>query len=252
MRRIACWVCLSLLGISGLAWPEPPKTETINFKSGDEMISGYLALPESPGRHPALVIIQEWWGLNDWIKEQARRFAEQGYVALAPDLYRGQVTTDPGEAHQFLQNMPPERALRDLRAAFDTLASRGDVNKDKIGSVGWCMGGGLSIRLAQKEPKLAACVVYYGSLPTEPAEVGKIRAPVLGNFGALDRGPSPETVRAFEKAMRGANKSVDVKIYDGAGHGFQNPHNKRGYHAEAAADAWQRTLDFFNKILQGK
>jgi carboxymethylenebutenolidase len=124
------------------------------------------------------------------------------------------------------------------------------VEANKIGSVGWCMGGGWSIRLAMSEPKLAACAVNYGSLPTEASNIAKIMAPVLGNFGAEDRGITPDSVRAFEAAMKAAGKPCDVKIYDGAGHAFENPNNKDGYRPEAAADAWARMTAFFKKNLQ--
>lgn len=250
MRRLVWLVCAGLFITSAPEASPQVKTETVQFKSGDETISGFLALPDSKGRYPTIIVTHEWWGLNDWVKEQAQKFAREGYVALAPDLYRGKATADPSEAHELLQDMPRERATRDLKAAFAYLASRPEVNQDKIGSVGWCMGGGLSVTLATNEPKLAACVVYYGGLPTDPAEIAKIQAPVLGNFGALDRGPSPEAVRAFEQAMKAADKAIDVKIYEGAGHAFQNPNNKRGYRGEAAADAWARTLAFFNRTLK--
>ncbi len=250
MRQIRwlAWACL--LFVPALAFAGPVKTEDVTFKSGDETVSGFLAMPESGGRHPALVVIHEWWGLNDWVKEQARKFAEQGYVALAPDLYRGQVATDPSQAHELSRGMPQDRAVRDLKAAFAYLAARSDVDKARIGSVGWCMGGGLSLQLAIHEPQLAACVVNYGAMPTDPADIAKIRAPVLGNFGAEDRGIPPSAVKAFGGALDAAGKSGDVKIYDGAGHAFENPNNKAGYRAEAAADAWKRMVEFLNRTLK--
>ena len=171
-------------------------------------------------------------------------------MALAPDLYRGQVATDPAMAHELSRGMPQDRAVRDLKAAFDFLSARSDVNKDKIGSVGWCMGGGLSLQLAVHEPRLAACVVNYGAMSTDPSDIGKIQAPVLGNFGAEDRGIPPTSVKAFGEAMDAAAKSIEVKIYEGAGHAFENPNNKSGYRAEAAADAWKRMVEFFNAKLK--
>jgi len=248
MRRFS-WLLGTIL-LPALAFAGPVKTGDVTFKSGDETVAGYLALPESPGRHPALVVIHEWWGLNDWVKEQAQKFAEQGYVALAPDLYHGKVAADPSEAHELSRGMPQDRAARDLKAAFAYLAARSDVQKEKIGSVGWCMGGGLSLQLAVNESHLAACVVNYGAMPTDAADIQKIHAPVLGNFGADDRGISADAVRAFEKALQGAGKSADMKIYDGAGHAFENPNNKAGYRAEAAADAWKRMVEFFNRTLK--
>ncbi|MGD1158496.1 MAG: dienelactone hydrolase family protein [Terriglobia bacterium] len=250
MRRIAMLACWCFLGVSAAALAVPVKTQDITFPSGGETLTGYLVLPESGGKHPALLVIHEWWGLNDWVKEQARRLAEQGYVALAVDLYRGQVAYDPSLAHELMRGMPQDRAVRDLKAAFDYLAARQDVNKEKIGSVGWCMGGGFSLLLAVDEPRLAACVLNYGSMPTDSADIQKIHAPVLGNFGADDRGIPPSAVEAFERAMKGANKSVDVKVYPGAGHAFENPNNKLGYREVAAEDAWKRTLTFLDHNLK--
>jgi carboxymethylenebutenolidase len=229
---------------------EPAKTETVSYKSGQETVSGFLALPNGGGKHPALVVIHEWWGLNDQIKEETEKFAGQGYVALAVDLYRGKVATTPDEAHELMRGEPDDRGIRDLEAAFAYLTARPDVKADKIGSVGWCMGGGWSIKLAMSEPKLAACAVNYGSLPTEAASIAKIKAPVLGNFGADDRGITPDSVRAFEASMKAAGKSADLKIYDGAGHAFENPNNKDGYRPQAAADAWSRMTAFFKETLQ--
>jgi carboxymethylenebutenolidase len=250
MRRIPQLLCVGLLLFPVLGVAGPVKTETVSFPSGSETATGYLAVPDSPGRHPGLVIIQEWWGLNDWVKEQARKFAEQGFVALAPDLYRGKVATDPDTAHELSRGMPQDRAVRDLQGAFDFLSARPDVNATKIGSAGWCMGGGLSLQLAVHEPRLAACVVNYGAMPTDAEDIRRIQAPVLGNFGADDRGIPPASVKAFGEAMDTAGKSIEVKIYEGAGHAFENPNNKTGYRAEAAADAWKRIVEFFNAKLK--
>lgn len=250
MHRMISLTCLALVSLSTLAAGRPSKSERVSYKSGDETVTGYLALPDSPGRHPGVVVIHEWWGLNDWVKEQAQKFAEQRYAALAVDLYRGKSTANPDEAHELMRGMPQDRAVRDLKAAFDYLASRSDVDKNKIGSIGWCMGGGLSLQLAVSEPRLAACVVNYGPMPTDPAGIRKIHAPVLGNFGAEDRGIPPDAVRAFEKSMKADNKKIDIKIYDGAGHAFQNPNNVEGYRQDATMDAWARMLAFFGKTLK--
>ncbi len=250
MRRSVLLACLCCLLSWTFALARPLRTDSVSYKSGDDTVTGYLVSPDSEGRHPGVMVIHEWWGLNDWVKEQARKFAQQGYVALAVDLYRGKATASRDEAHELMRGMPQDRAVRDLKAAFDYLASRADVNKDKIGSVGWCMGGGLSLQLAVHEPRLAACVVNYGAMPTDPGDIQKINAPVLGIFGADDRGIPPDAVRAFEKAMKGANKVISVKIYDGAGHAFENPNNKDGYRQDAAVDAWARMLGFFGHALK--
>jgi carboxymethylenebutenolidase len=225
-------------------------TQTVSYKSGDETVNGYLALPSGGGKHPAIIVIHEWWGLNDWVKDQTKQFAADGYVALAVDLYRGKVGTTPDEAHILMRGLPDDRGLRDLEAAFAYLASRPDVEVNKIGAIGWCMGGGWSIKLAEVQPKLAAFVVNYGPLPTDAAIIAKIKAPMLGNFGADDKGIPPESVRAFEAAMKAAGKNPDIKIYEGAGHAFQNPNNKDGYRKEATEDADKRITSFFHKELQ--
>jgi carboxymethylenebutenolidase len=225
-------------------------TQTVSYKSGDETVNGYLALPSGGGKHPAIIVIHEWWGLNDWVKDQTKQFAADGYVALAVDLYRGKVGTTPDEAHILMRGLPDDRGLRDLEAAFAYLASRPDVEVNKIGAIGWCMGGGWSIKLAEVQPKLAAFVVNYGPLPTDAAIIAKIKAPMLGNFGADDKGIPPESVRAFEAAMKAAGKNPDIKIYEGAGHAFQNPNNKDGYRKQATEDADKRITSFFHKELQ--
>lgn len=240
---------VAIISASLMARAADLKTEMVQFPSGKETISGFLALPDTPGPHPAVIVIHEWWGLNDWVKQQTEKLAEQGYVALAVDLYRGKVAADPDEAHELMRGLPQDRAIRDLQSGFVYLAMRKDVLPNRIGSVGWCMGGGLSLQLAIHTPRLAACVVNYGSLPTDPNDIQQIIAPVLGNFGAEDRGITPADVAAFEKTMKGLNRRIDVKIYDGAGHGFENPNNAAGYRAEAAADAWARTLAFLKKAL---
>jgi carboxymethylenebutenolidase len=240
---------IALISTSLATSAAAPKTETVKFPSGTDTVSGFLAVPEKPGQYPALIVIHEWWGLNDWVKEQTEKLASQGYVALAVDLYRGKVAADPSEAHELMRGMPQDRAIRDLQAAFAYLATRKDVKPDRIGSIGWCMGGGLSLQLAIHQPRLAACVVNYGSLPTDPNDIQQIFAPVLGNFGADDRGITPSDVTAFEKTMKGLNRRVDFKIYEGAGHAFENPNNTTGYRQEAAADAWSRILVFLHKAL---
>jgi carboxymethylenebutenolidase len=209
-------------------------------------------LPRDPNRHRAIIVIHEWWGLNKWVKKQAANLTAHGYVALAVDLYQGTVTADPSEARTLKRGLRNDRAMRDLKAAFEYLAGRADVDPKHIGSLGWSMGGGLALQLAIHEPRLAARVVNYGALPANPADIRKINAPVLGIFGSLDRGIPPGRVRAFEKCMSAAKKSVDIEIYAGAGHAFECPTNKRGYRPEAAASAWFHTLKFFEQANESK
>jgi carboxymethylenebutenolidase len=222
----------------------------VSYKSGDETVQGVLYTPAGKGPFPALIVIHEWWGLNDWVKDQASKFAEQGYVALAIDLYRGKVATTPDMAHEIMRGVPEDRAKRDLHAAFEFLASQPDVKKTRIGAVGWCMGGGYALDVALQEPTLAADVINYGHLATDPAALKKINAPILGLFGAQDRGIPPEDVKKFGAALDQMGKTIDIKIYDDAGHAFENPNNKDGYRPDDATDAWKRTIDFLAQTLK--
>jgi carboxymethylenebutenolidase len=168
------------------------------------------------------------------------------------DLYEGKVTADPSEARKLKHGLQQDRAIGDLKAAFDYLAGRPDVDPKHIGSLGWSMGGGFAVQLAIHELRLAACVVNYGPLPTNIEDIQKINALVLGICGSLDRGIAPDKVRAFETCMNAIGKRVDIEIYDGASHAFENPTNKRGYRPAAAADAWFHTLEFFKQAKQSR
>ncbi|MBV9494963.1 MAG: dienelactone hydrolase family protein [Acidobacteria bacterium] len=220
-----------------------------SVKYGDA--NGYLSLPKAGGKKPAIIVIQEWWGLNDWVKQQSDRFASQGYVALAADLYRGKVATTMEEAHELSRGLPEDRAINDLKAAFKYLAARSDVDPKRIGVIGWCMGGGYSLGLALNEPRIAATVMNYGRLVSDPATIARLKSPLMGNFGAEDRGIPAADVKAFDAALKKAGKSSDIKIYDGAGHAFMNETNKQGYKADAAADAQKRIDAFFASHLRG-
>jgi carboxymethylenebutenolidase len=245
LAALAALVALSFAGTASAA------EQTVTFKSGSDTVSGLLVTPEKDGPFPAVVVIHEWWGLDDWVKSQARELAKEGYAALAVDLYRGKVTSKQEEAHQLMMGLSPDQAVRDLKSAVAFLQAHQSVKKDRIGVIGWCMGGRYALELATQEPAIKAVVAYYGAPPTEEAAIARIGAPVLGNYGAEDKGPSPESVKAFEAAMKKAGKSVDVKIYPGAGHAFANPNNPwKGYRPEAAKDAWTRTTAFFAKHLK--
>jgi len=241
---------VALLAFAGAMAAEKPKTETVQFKSGDQTVSAFLALPGQSGKRPAMIVIHESSGLNDWIKEQAEKLAEEGYVTLAVDLYGGKTAADPAEARELNRKLSRETAIKDLKAAFDYLAARPDVKLDNTGVIGWGMGGGLAIQFAAHEPRLKACVVNYGALPTDPADLRNIGAGILGNFGALDRGITPEDVKAFQVSMTKLQKFVSLKIYDNAGHGFENPNDANAYRPEAAADAWKRTVTFLKAIVK--
>jgi carboxymethylenebutenolidase len=178
--------------------------------------------------------------------------ADQGYVSLAIDLHhdRGKVATTPDMAHEIVRGVPEDRAKRDLHAAVEFLSAQPNVKKDRLGAIGWCMGGGYSLNVALQEPTLKADVINYGHLATDPESIAKINASVLGFFGAQDRGISVDDVKKFEQALKQQGKKAEIIIYPDAGHGFENPNNKDGYRAADAADAWQRTVKFFAATLQ--
>lgn len=224
--------------------------QPVTFPSGSGMAQGILYLPGTPGPHPALVVIQEWWGLNDWIKQEAAGYAKQGYVALAVDLYRGKVATDPETAHELSRGLPQDQGVRDLVSGFNFLAARKDVDRHRIGAVGWCMGGGYALQFAIAEPGLKAVAINYGALATDPAALRKIHAALIGNFGGQDQGIPPDAVHAFQAAMQSLGKPVDAKIYPDAGHAFENPNNKMGYRPADAADALARIDRFFAAELK--
>jgi carboxymethylenebutenolidase len=244
--KILCGLLVLLATLPVVAATSKP----VSYKSGDETVQGILYTPEGKGPFPALIVIHEWWGLNDWVKEQGSKLADQGYAALAIDLYRGKVATTPEEAHEIMRGVPEDRAARDLHAAFAFLQSQKSVKKNRIGAIGWCMGGGYSLNVALQEPTLAADVINYGHLASDKETLKKINAPVLGLFGGQDRGIPAEDVKKFEQNLKELGKSVDVHIYDDAGHGFENPNNKDGYRAEDTADAWKRTVDFLAANLK--
>jgi len=241
-----------LLGITMKTKSESiPEGKMVSYKSDGETISGFLVTPEGKGPFPAIIVIQEWWGLNDQIKKKATELAKEGYVTLAVDLYRGKVTTDPDEAHELLRGLPEDRAIRDLLSGVSYLKTLPNVKKDKIGSIGWCMGGGYSLSLAINSPDITACVIYYGRLITDKDQLRRTKASVIGFFGEEDRGIPPSSVNAFEEDMKTLGKNVIVYIYPGAGHAFANE-EKPSYNPEAAKDSWDKTLSFFNQKLKSK
>ena len=243
-------LCVAILAALNVSTAFAADSKSVSYKSGDETVQALLYTPPGKGPFAAVIVIHEWWGLNDWVKEQASKFSDQGYVALAVDLYRGKVATTPDMAHELMRGVPEDRAKRDLHAAFEFLQAQPNVRKDRIGAIGWCMGGGYSLDVALQEPTLSADVINYGHLATDSEALKKINAPILGLFGGKDQGITPDDVHKFEAAMKQLGKKVDIKVYDDAGHAFENPNNKAGYRAEDAADAWKRTVAFLAENLK--
>ena len=239
---------LAIIFISTLTMAVTSKN--VSYKSGNEAVHAALYTPAGNGPFPALVVIHEWDGLNDWVKEQAQKLADQGYVALAVDLYRGRVAKTPEEAHELMRGLPQDRGLRDLRAAVAYLESQKNVDPKKIGAIGWCMGGSWALTLAEHEPTLAAAVVNYGNLSSDDESLKPINAAILGSFGAQDRGIPAEDVKKFEQQMKALGKRVEVKIYADAGHRFENETHTDTYRAQDAEDAWRRTVAFLQENLK--
>jgi len=247
MTRKLALLCAALLAVS-----LPLRAQSgamMTLKSGTEDLPAYISAPNDAIRKPGIVVIQEWWGLNDFVKGKAEYFARQGYVAIAPDLYRGQVATNPDQAHQLMRGMPEDRAMRDLKAAVAFLRGRADVDPARVATVGWCMGGGYALSLALAEPKLAGAVIYYGRLVTDDAAIKGLGVPLMGHFGGLDQGIPVASVRDFERKAKAAGKSVDFKVYPQAGHGFASAlSDPKTYRAADAKDADARTDAFFAKM----
>lgn len=230
---------------------QPVNAEEVTYgEVGGKPLHGYLARPRSAsGALPGLIVIHEWWGLNDNIKAMTRRLAGEGYQALAVDLYGGQKADTPAAATKLmngvLQNMPAGE--ENLRRAVTYLEGKGAT---KLGVIGWCFGGGWSLATTLLAPnKVDATVIYYGHLETDPAKLATIKSPILGFFGAQDQSIPVATVKEFESALKKLGKPVEIHIYEGAGHAFANP-SGGSYRPEAAKDSWQRTTAFFARHLQ--
>ena len=226
----------------------------VQFPSTDSTsINGYLTRPKGDGRLPAIVVIHENQGLTDHIRDVARRLAKAGYVALAPDLLSRQGGTksfaDGPAAIAGIGKLDEDSITKDLNGAINYLKGQSFVRANKIGVVGFCWGGGNTLLIATRNKDLAAAVVYYGRNPKNLDDVQNITAAVLGNYGAKDE-PITSQVPKLEEAMKKYGKSFEYKIYPDAPHAFNNDTNPQRYQAEAAKEAWNRTLDFFKKHLQ--
>ncbi len=246
MKTLLTAALLFALAVSAVAI-EP---QDVTYRSGDETVHALLYKPTGEGPFPALVVIHEWWGLNDWVKQQAEHYADLGYVTLAIDLYRGQVATTPDQAHEIMRGVPEDRANRDLLAATAYLRSLDTVNPKRVGAIGWCMGGGYALDLAIADPKLKVAVINYGHLASDDATLKKIHAAILGIFGGQDRGIPVTDVRKFETRLTALNKKVTIHIFPDAGHAFENPNNQQGYRNGDAEQAAKMTQEFLASNLK--
>ncbi len=226
------------------------ETSTVEFKANGATASGYFARPKADGKYPAVVVIQEWWGVDDHIKNLTERFAGQGFAALAPDLYHGKVAKEPTDAQKLVMQVQMDQAIKEVQGAVDYLIAQDFVEPDKAGVIGFCFGGGIAMRMSYMGENIGAVVVFYGGGvdPTDE-ELKQVSAPILGIYGADDRGIPVDKVRKWEEKLKEFDKTNEMHIYEGAPHAFFNDTRAASYRKEASEDAWQRTLDWFKKYL---
>ncbi|MDQ3434637.1 MAG: dienelactone hydrolase family protein [Actinomycetota bacterium] len=222
----------------------------VEFQANGGTAPGYLAVPDS-GSGPGTIVLQEWWGLEDHITDICDRFAAEGFFALAPDLFRGETTDQPDEAEQKMMAMSMDQAEADMRGAVDFLAGQDGYEGEGVGSVGFCLGGGLSVWAATLNPKVRAAVSFYYVMPHGKPDFSKIAGPVQGHFGTADDFVAVDDAKALETEIaEGSGQPVEFHFYEGAGHAFFNDANRLGtYDAEAARQAWPRTVSFLRTNL---
>lgn len=222
----------------------------VSLEVNGKSTSAYLTLPEGEGPWPGVVVIQEWWGLDDHIKAVADRFARAGFAAIAPDLYYGAVTSEPDEARKLAMSLEWDKALTAIQKAIGVLVGHEKVSPQKVGVIGFCMGGGLTWHAAAKLAQVGAAAPFYGGGPEmKDEEVAQIKAPVLAIFGELDQGVSPEVARKRAAQMDKAGVKHETIIYPQAQHAFFND-TRPAYNPKAADDAWQRVLKLFRETLR--
>jgi carboxymethylenebutenolidase len=222
--------------------------EIVTFPSNGHQASGYLAKPASGG--PGLIVIQEWWGLNDNIKSIADRFAQAGFVALAPDLYHGQVATAPDDAKRLSMELQLEQAAKDMSGAVDFILQH--TSSKAVGVLGFCLGGGMALALAAQRPDaIKAAAPFYGLPRYTNLNWAGLTAKVQGHYAALDQRITPELAKNLEAQLKDLGKEVEMLIYEGADHAFFND-SSRAYHPEAATQAWERVITFLKETLDTK
>lgn len=231
----------------------PPRGRDLRYLPDDPSTVGYLAVPEGAGPFPAVVLIHEWDGLNDRVRQVADALAAEGYVALAADLYQGRTGSNPDENRALVQETrsDPERMIGNLDAAAAYLRDRSDVT-GRVAAMGWCFGGGVALSYGLDGEEHEGTAIFYGSLLEDPEVLARLSHEVYGTFAEMDSGIPPEDVESFAEALDQAGVAHDLHIYDGVGHGFwlwvdQDPEARR----EPALDAWQRLKDYLDRTLRG-
>jgi carboxymethylenebutenolidase len=221
----------------------------IEFPSSAGTTSGYLATPEG-GSGPATIVLQEWWGMDEQIRGVCDRLAGEGFFALAPDLYAGENTTQPSEAEQKAMALSMNEVEPQMCGAAEYLSKQPGVEGNGVGSLGFCLGGGLSLWSAATCPQITATVVYYYVMPHGKPDFSKIHGPVLGHFGTADEFISHEEAQALEQELRDAGVEVTFHYYEGKGHAFFAEHDRLGtYDPDAAQLTWERTVGFLREAL---
>ena len=221
--------------------------ERIEFAANGGTAEGYLAEPDGEG--PGVVVMQEWWGVDDHIKGVCDRFAEEGFVALAPDLYHGETTDQPDEAQQKMMALNMDEAEKEMRGAVDFVAAH-EKSNGEVGAVGFCLGGGLCVWAASVNPKVNAVSTFYYVMPHGKPDFSKVDAPVLGHFGTSDDFIPEDDAKALEEELRSAGVDAVFEYYEGAGHAFFADHDRLGtYDEEKSKSAWEKTVGFFRKHL---
>ena len=223
--------------------------EFINFPANGGEANGYLARPAEGGPFPGVVVIQEWGGLNPNICDIENRIAAEGYVALAPDLYHGQITAEPDEAEKIMMGLEESRALVDMNGAVAALQAREDVRSERIGVTGFCLGGGMSLLLAMHNPSVRAAAPFYGIPGEGMGAASQIEGAVMGFFAGRDEWVNAEAVGSIRAALEANGVRHELHMYEGSEHGFFNDTNAGVYDAEAAGDAWGRLVEFFGAEL---
>jgi carboxymethylenebutenolidase len=222
------------------------KTETLNVETATGATTAHVALPSETNLNAAVILIQEWWGINDHIRDIAGRYAKEGYLCIAPDLFRGKIARDTKEASRMMEELPIDEGINIIESAIAE-AERA-YHPGKIGITGFCMGGTFALRAACELDRLAAAAPFYGDIPDEQT-LAKLKVPTLFIAGARDGWITPEKVNELKEAAHKYNLPVEVVSYD-ADHAFFNDTRPQVYNPEAAADAWQRVLNFFRQRLQ--
>lgn len=223
----------------------PARGSMIDLKISDQTSQAYVAKPKGKVKG-ALLVTHEWWGLTDWIKHMSDELADQGYLALAVDLYKGKTTSDPKEAQQLMQAKDERWGDAVEEAGLEWL--KANAGGAKVGTIGWCMGGGESLKASLNDPKdVSVTVMYYGAPVDDVAKLKTLQGPVLGIFANKDGYITPEKVAQFDKALTEAGVKHEFHAYD-AGHGFANP-SSGAYTSEAAKDAWKKTKEFLKRNL---